>query len=373
MASTSLTKQQKDYLQDKYYSLSGPTTFSGIEKLWRLIRKDKIVSKFELRRWLKQQDAYTSFVPARRKFKRPKVISPYFGYMFGSDTAYFQHISDSNDGFKYVCVFIDYFTRFAYTFPLKTLTGVEMKQCLELLFKQYKPERLHTDSGTEYKNRTVSTYLRQNNVKHIVTGSDNKSAMSEAFIKRLKLNLYRYMFYKNKYRWVDVLEQFTKIYNESIHSAIKMSPKDAKNAERYVVWKNQFYKPPKRQNRPQKPLKGIPFRFNINDKVKISVAKTKFTREWNEKFTNETFRIKSRKIMDGIPMYLLEDGTGDVIKGFFYEPEMTKVVVPNDKLYKIEKVLKQRTRRGRKEQLVKFQGFSNKYNEWIAVKDIEKI
>ena len=72
-----------------------------------------------------------------------------------------------------------------------------------------------------------------------------------------------------------------------------MTPKNARNAERYVVWKNQFYKPPKRQTRPRKPLKEIPCRFQIADKVKISVEKSKFSREWNEKFTNEKNRGKS--------------------------------------------------------------------------------
>ena len=293
--------------------------------------------------------------------------------MFGSDTAYFQNISDSNDGYKYIAVFIDYFTRFAYTYPLKTLTGVEMTQVLNQLFQEYKPERLHTDSGTEYKNRFVAAFLGKKDVKHIITGSDNKSAMSESFIKRLKLNLYRFMFYKNKYRWIDALPKFTKIYNESIHSAIKMTPQQARQSDRYVVWKNQFFKPEKRDRHPRKPKKLAAFRFQIDDSVKISVAKTKFSREWQEKFGNETFRIKSRKTLDGIPMYLLEDGTGDTIKGYFYEPEMTKVNVPADKLYKIEKVLRTRKRQGEEQKLVKFQGFPNKYNEWIAAKDIENI
>ena len=293
--------------------------------------------------------------------------------MFGSDTAYFQRISEHNDDFKYVCVFVDYFTRYAYTFPMKTLTGVEMRSVLEKLFEIDKPERLHTDSGTEYKNRPVQAFLRESSVKHIVTGSDNKSAISEAFIKRLKLNLYRYMFYKNSYRWVDALSDFTRLYNEREHSALRMSPEEARSTEPYVVWRNQHMKPPKRRTKPTRPKTTSPFSFILGDSVKIATEKTRFTREWQEKFGNETFKIVSRKVVDGVPMYLLEDGTGDKIKGFFYEPEITKVIVPKDKVYKIEKIVKTRTRRGKKEHLVKFQGFPNKYNEWIAAENVEKI
>ena len=369
-----ITREQEKYLHDTYYSLKSPVAFASLKRLWNFIRKDgRRVTESQLTLWLREQDAYTSFRPVRRKFPRPKTISPYFGYMFGSDTAYFQSIAEHNDGYKYVCVFIDYFTRFAYTYPMKTLTGVEMRSVLEQLFAVDKPERLHTDSGTEYKNRPVQAFLKREHVEHVVTGSDNKSAISEAYIKRLKLNLYRYMFYKNSYRWVDVLDDFTKLYNSSAHSAIRMSPKDARNAEPYVVWRNQYLPPPRKKTRPARPKTQSPFSFLVGDTVKIATEKTRFTREWQEKFTNETFKIIKRKVVNNIPMYLLEDGTGDTIKGFFYEPEMTKVFVPNDKEYKIEKIVRTRRRRGKTEHLVKFQGFPNKYNEWIAAKDVRKI
>ena len=369
-----LSADQEEYLHDIYYSLQSPVAFASVAALWKHVRRDgRKVTQGQLIRWLREQDAYTSFRPVRRRFARPKTISPYFGYMFGSDTAYFQSIAEHNDGYKYVCVFIDYFTRFAYAFPMKTLTGAEMRDILIRLFAIYTPERLHTDSGTEYKNRTVQAYLKQENVQHVVTGSDNKSATSERFIKGLKLNLYRYMFYKNSYRWLDVLDDFTRIYNKRQHSALRMSPEAARSAEPYVIWRNQYLKPPVRLAKPQRPVTQSPFAFVLGDTVKIATAKTRFTREWQEKFGNETFEVIKRKVVDGVPMYLLKDGTGETIKGFFYEPEMTKVIVPEDKVYKFEKVLKTRRRRGKTEHFVKFQGFPNKYNEWIPAENVQKI
>ena len=272
-----ITANQEQYLNDIFYSLDSPVAFGSIRRLWKHIKNDgKKVSQRQLTFWLREQDAYTSFRPVRRKFPRPKTISPYFGYMFGSDTAYFQRISEHNDDFKYVCVFVDYFTRYAYTFPMKTLTGVEMRSVLEKLFEIDKPERLHTDSGTEYKNRPVQAFLRESSVKHIVTGSDNKSAISEAFIKRLKLNLYRYMFYKNSYRWVDALSDFTRLYNEREHSALRMSPEEARSTEPYVVWRNQHMKPPKRRTKPTRPKTTSPFSFILGDSVKIATEKNSF-------------------------------------------------------------------------------------------------
>ena len=370
-----ISTAQEDYLHDIYYSLQSPVAFASAGALWKHVRRDgRKVTQGQLIRWLREQDAYTSFRPVRRRFARPKTISPYFGYMFGSDTAYFQNIAEHNDGYKYVCVFVDYFTRFAYTYPMKTLTGAEMLTVLTQLFSDgFKPERLHTDSGTEYKNRTVQTYLRKEDVKHIITGSDNKSAISERFIKGLKLNLYRYMFFKNSYRWLDSLGNFTRLYNQRQHGAILMSPAEARYTEPYIVWRNQYLKRPARKTKPQRPRTLSPYAFILGDTVKIATAKTRFTREWQEKFGNETFKIIKRKVVDGIPMYLLEDGTGDTIKGYFYEPEMTKVIVPDDKVYKIEKVLRTRRRAGKKEHLVKFQGFPNKYNEWIPAENVQKI
>lgn len=59
-------------------------------------------------------------------------------------------------------------------------------------------------------------------------------------------------------------------------------------------------------------------------------------------------------------MYTLRDELGDVIQGQFYEREMTPVIIPVDKQYKIERIVSSKKVKGKKQYLVKVAKFSFK-------------
>ena len=76
------------------------------------------------------------------------------------------------------------------------------------------------------------------------------------------------------------------------------------------------------------------------------------------------FTITHRYRMQGVPLYKLKDYGGEEIKGSFYEQELQKVDVDPDQAFKIEKILKRRTRKGKKEVLVKWLRWPDKFNSW---------
>ena len=59
--------------------------------------------------------------------------------------------------------------------------------------------------------------------------------------------------------------------------------------------------------------------------------------------------------------YRLSEWDGTPIKGTFYEPDVQKVQVSDDSLFRVEKVLK---RKGR-QVLVRWKGWPAKYDSWI--------
>ena len=72
---------------------------------------------------------------------------------------------------------------------------------------------------------------------------------------------------------------------------------------------------------------------------------------------------------EGIPLYEIQDYEGEDILGTFYEQELQNVT-PGE-VFKIEKVLKSRKRRGHpKEFLVKWMRWPAKYNSWVSEKDM---
>ena len=65
------------------------------------------------------------------------------------------------------------------------------------------------------------------------------------------------------------------------------------------------------------------------------------------------------------PVYRLVDEYGEAIEGTFYEPELQKVLISSDTLYRVQQVL-QRRKQGKKTQvLVKWWGYPTSFNSWI--------
>ena len=61
------------------------------------------------------------------------------------------------------------------------------------------------------------------------TYNEGKSVVAERFNKTLKNKIYKHMITIGKNVYFDVLDDIVKDYNNSIHSSIKMKPKDVKN------------------------------------------------------------------------------------------------------------------------------------------------
>jgi hypothetical protein len=73
------------------------------------------------------------------------------------------------------------------------------------------------------------------------------------------------------------------------------------------------------------------------------------------------------KILDTKPLtYRLRDTKDEKILGGFYDYELQKVK-KNSEIYQIEKILKTRTRRGRKQLLVRWLGYNSDFDSWIGV------
>lgn len=361
-----VNSQQNKYLKDIYFNPKNPASFSGLDKVWKIIRGDKVVTRSELKDWLLEQDIYTSFRPVNRKIKRPKTISIERDFIWGSDVAYMQRFEKNNKGFGYFVVFIDLFTRYAWVYPLKTLRGVEMVQTLKKVFAIEKCKTLFTDSGTEYLNRSVSTYLKSIDVKHYNSKTDKKVAHAERLIKQLKRKIFQYMDEKNTYTWTSVLPDVVSAYNKSVHRIIKMTPTEARTADQYTLWSNQYFTKPKITKKISKPKTTNAYKFQEGDRVKLLAEKKPFDREYDQRYTTEVFTITARHTRGSIPFYIIKDELNDPIIGRFYEQELLKVNVPNDKVYKIEKIISKRTRNGRKEILVKWRGWPKKFNSYVS-------
>ena len=108
-------------------------------------------------------------------------------------------------------------------------------------------------------------------------------------------------------------------------------------------------------------------RFRVGDKVRITKKKSTFEKGYTPRWTEEVFTI-SQQLNPQPPTYRLKDFNGEEIQGSFYEPELQHT---DQEVYRIEKVLRRRTRNGVKEVFVKWKGYPTFFNSWIKKSDMQ--
>ena len=96
--------------------------------------------------------------------------------------------------------------------------------------------------------------------------------------------------------------------------------------------------------------------------------------EYDERYTGEIVRVKSRRKRAGSNVYTLEGLHKEQVEGAFYESELQQVIVDYDGLFKVERILKSRKRRGReKEYLIKLKDYLDKFNSWLGASNVQDV
>ena len=337
-----------------YLNPSQPASFGGLDAVYRAVKekgKNKI-SRKQVQDWLSQQDVYTLHKPARRHYKRSRVIVPGIDAQFQADLVDVQNLSRYNKGYKYLLTCIDIFSKYAFVLPLKTKQGQELVQAFQkILPTGRKPTKLQTDQGTDFLNRVFQKFLRDNNIDFFTVNSGLKASVVERFNRTFKNKMYKYFTAKNTLTYINVLPQLVSSYNNTYHRSIKMKPSQVTKTNEAQVWDTLY------GDDVQKPVR---FKFQVGDRVRISKVKRMFEKSYLPNFTK-------------VPVYKLKDDAGEILDGTFYEPELQKII-KNDDVYRVEKILRKRKRKGVVEYLVRWKGYEDpKFDSWVQESDILKL
>ena len=361
------------YLTAIYYDVGHPASYSGLDKLYTLAKSDgQKISKQKVKKWLSKQNVYTKHRTLKHNFKRLRVIVPEKYYQFDVDTMSMTRYAKNNKGYQYILVVIDILSRYAWTSPLKTLTGAEMVNVLKKILKKA-PKKLRSDHGSEYANKKVSNFLKSKGVHLFHTFNEKKANFAERLIQTLKVKLVKYMQHNNDFEWVKILPKVTASYNNTYHRSIRMSPAQAMETDNPTLWKIQYDLKLIKKNAAKVSKGKKPYKFKLGDKVKLTFNRSTFDRAYDKKWTEEYFVITERIIKQGKQQYKVKDCENDPISGSFYPEELQKVEIGEDKTYKIEKILKRRTRRGKKEVLVRWEGWNSKFDSWILESEMNDV
>ena len=115
------------------------------------------------------------------------------------------------------------------------------------------------------------------------TFNEGKVVIIERFNRTFKNIIFKYFTANNTYNYIDSLDKMVRKYNDTIHSFIKMKPKDAVHSKNALKVYNALYDDYK--------AKYPFFKFDIGDKVRISKKKRTFEKGYTPNWSEELFVI----------------------------------------------------------------------------------
>jgi len=349
------------------YNLAGhPIAFSGINTIHSYYRG--ILDKEKIKEILSSIENYTLH-REHHSGQRNTSYSHFKRYQFQMDLVDIQQLADYNDGAKYLLTCIDTFTRKAFVRILTTKKANYVLDAFKSILREAieKPKTITFDRGGEFRNKLFTDFCKENDIEIRTPDSSIHAAFVERFNRTLQTLMYKYMSENETYRFanvkdkdgnkVPVLFALLATYNNRKHRMTGFTPEQAENDESiHLEIRN-------RQAKQQEKIKRKPVKLKIGDEVRISKMKTKFSRGYHETTNAEIFRIVNIKTNMKIPMYILESYDGkEVIKGSFYDYELTKVT---GDIFRIEKILRKKKTKSGTHLYVKWKGFPDSYNSWI--------
>ena len=297
--------------------------------------------------------------PVINKFTRKKIIINYIDELYSCDLVDMQKYSKMNKGYKYIFTNIDVFSKYAWSFPIKSKKISDIKPCFEKIFKERKPKLIWSDKESSFFSKEMLKFFEDHSIKIYYTNSNLKAVVIERFNRSLRELMMKEFVKNNNTVWYNILPKLIKFYNNRYHNTIKMKPVDVnKSNEKYI--KNTIYK--------YDITNKIP-KFKINDMVRISLKRRELFDKpsANIKWSEELFKIYSIN-KSNVITYKITDMNNEIIKGTFYEKELQLTKMKEDGLYIIEKII----RKVGDNYLIKWRNYSNDFNSWINKNDIVK-
>lgn len=295
--------------------------------------------------------------PARKNFKRRRVILKGLNDLFQADLVEMQPYAKENKGNRYILVVINAFSKYVWAHPVKRKTGKDVTAAMRKVISslKIKPKNMQTDMGKEFYNKDFQKLMERYRINHYSSYSNLKSSIVERCNRTLKNMMWKEFHVGGSYKWLDMLPKIVKKYNATKHGTTGLKPVDVNSTNAKLLLQTAY------SNVKTVDPKGQKFR--VGDSVRISKHRAVFSKGYTPAWSNEVFRVWKVRLTNPTT-YLLEDESNQPIKGGFYEYELQKTRYPD--VYLVEKVLKRKGER----LLVKWLGFDDSHNSWIKTTDV---
>ena len=291
-----MSETKDNVISSVYYDRGG---FGSMQKTLQDAKtKDKTMKLDDVKRWFtknveqkKQLSGFNSFIPNKAYEE------------FQVDLAFFKHKDKDDDDILDAClIMIDTFSKYATAIPIASKeTPDVLAGIMEGFVKMGgKPKVIYCDGEGSLGSNLFEQFCKDENIKLIQTRTH--AHVAERFIRTLKnmINL-RLENSKDKTKtWKDYLFEVLLIYNnKDVHSATKMTPKDAKkDVNQLLVKTNLELNRVSNRKYPE---------LNVNDNVKLYKKKALFDKEDKSVWLKTVHKVEKIEEIMGQTYYYIND------------------------------------------------------------------
>lgn len=156
-----------------------------------------------------------------------------FNDLFQADLVEIIPYAKINRGYKYILVVINVFSKFVWCKPVKNKKGQEITAAMKEILTKIKsvPKNMQTDMGKEFYNKDFKGLMEKLKINHYSTYSNLKASVVERVNRTLKTLIWKKFSLQGNYKWLDILPEIVKKYNNTKHRTIGCKPVDVKKKD----------------------------------------------------------------------------------------------------------------------------------------------
>ena len=358
------TNNPLNHLKENYENPDSYISFLSAGSLYRVYRgrlSRKVIDNF-----LAQTESYTLTKNEKQRRIFNRTLSWHVGDKIQCDLIHIEKLSDFNAGYKYILCVIDCYSKFLHTELLRDKTCESTVRAMENILQRFKtiPYVMSSDNGGEFNCVKMRELMKAYDIKQFFTLGDFKAAVVERVQLTLQQRIYRYMIAKETYCYYDVLRHITHNYNRTYHKSIRMSPIkaiDPENADK--LSEAHSY------NIVNMRVKRLKPKFAVDDIVRVSFKKNKFSRGYGQTYTDTRYIIQDVNVERLVPVYKLKTHRDKPVRGAFYESQLQRVDIPTYR----GNITATRKKRGKIQHKITFKGYDEEDDEWIDSGNIDDI
>ena len=246
------------------------------------------------------------------------------GHIYQSDLFDVQKLSSSNNGYRYLLVVVDCFSRMIYVKPLKRKTAELTAAALHEVYDHLNKtgilaprSMMGSDLGTELWNTETAKVYEKFNVSHFALRAPKKASLAENSGRYLLDRIYKHLHATDKKRWIDDLQKFVDAKNNRRNRTLGGLAPSQVTFENQSKLIDSIY--PNKYNRTIK--KKLP--LIIGQKIQLALDALPFAKSYHGYFSDKIYQIKQLHDHNGIYRYtLLDTEDGEEVFGTYHREEL---------------------------------------------------